>query len=67
MGEQGQVQNTANARRGLVTSLSLRDGILVVLREMSPLKGVHSETLAEAKEQIKEIQNAFLILILKLT
>jgi len=31
----------------------------VGLGDISPLKGVHSETLAEAKEHIKEIQNAF--------
>jgi len=37
----------------------LSEGILVGLGDISPLKGVHSETLAEAKEHIKEIQNAF--------
>jgi len=42
----------------LFISLSSSEGILVGLGEISPLKGVHSD-LAEAKEQIKEIQNAF--------
>ena len=36
------------------------------LGEISPVKEVHSETLAKAKEQIKEIQDTFLNLILKL-
>ena len=60
-GEHGQVQNTANTRtrRGLLICLSSSNGILVGLGKMSPLKGVHSKTLAEAKEQIKEIKNVF--------
>ena len=37
----------------------ISDGILVGLGEISALKGVHCETLAEAQEQIREIQNAF--------
>jgi len=57
-GEQGQVKNTVNVRQGLVLSLSSSDGILVGLGEISPLKGVHPETLDEAVEQIIEIQNA---------
>jgi o-succinylbenzoate synthase len=57
-GEQGQVKEAVNSRRGIVLSLSSSDGILVGLGEISPLKGVHSESLEEAKEQVIEIQDA---------
>jgi len=57
-GDQGQVKNIVNARRGLILSLSSSDGILVGLGEVSPLSGVHPETLDEAKGQMNEIRNA---------
>jgi 2-succinyl-5-enolpyruvyl-6-hydroxy-3-cyclohexene-1-carboxylate synthase len=57
-GDQGQVQNIVNARRGLILSLSSSDGILVGLGEVSPLSGVHPETLDDAKGQMNEIRNA---------
>ena len=56
-GELGQIQNTANTRRGLVNSLSSSDGILVGLGEICPL--CTPKSFAEAKEHINEMQNAF--------
>ena len=56
-GDQGKTANTLNSRRGLIISVSSHDGYHVGIGEISPLKGVHSETFEQVQEQIHQIQN----------
>ena len=57
-GEFSAASNTLNERRGLMISISSADNSVVGLGEVSPMKGVHSESFNDVKIQLEAIQQA---------
>jgi pimeloyl-ACP methyl ester carboxylesterase/L-alanine-DL-glutamate epimerase-like enolase superfamily enzyme/uncharacterized membrane protein len=57
-GEQGKVTNEINQRKGFIISFASDDGQFVGIGEVSPLDGVHPESLNDVKEQLQLIQDA---------
>lgn len=57
-GDSAQLGNELTRREGLIISIASRDGMAVGVGEVSPLKGLHNETLASAEIEVKMIQDA---------
>jgi len=55
-GDQSRATNTVNERRGLIISISSTNGLFAGIGEVSPLTGVHPESLDDAKEEVMAIQ-----------
>ncbi len=55
-GDSAQLGNELKRREGLIISIASRDGMAVGVGEVSPLAGLHNETLQEAEIQVKMIK-----------
>lgn len=58
-GESARSENEIKRREGFIISLTSSDGIVVGVGEVSPLKGLHSESLEDAEQQLRAIKNFF--------
>ena len=55
-GESARLGNELKRREGFIISIASRDGMAVGVGEVSPLRGLHKETIEEAEHQLKAIK-----------
>ena len=56
-GDNSRVGRGLQRREGFIISIASRDGMAVGVGEVSPLKGLHTESLDESEQQLKLISN----------
>ncbi|KAL3810825.1 hypothetical protein ACHAXA_007515, partial [Cyclostephanos tholiformis] len=55
-GESAQAETELKSREGFIISIASRDGMAVGVGEVSPLSGLHMESLEQSENQLKLIQ-----------